>query len=157
MATSIFSMCKLTKIIQISFINQHILDSTNIFKVRHHGSYKQHGKKLFQRAKTIWSTEAAFNEQSKNIKKFMSWNSYPKHVHESLLKRLHSNTSTLKEQTDDQRKNVKLNLPYLDVWRDHLSRSLIRKLTGCFNESAKFMKQYKANKLKIFCSTVDSL
>ena len=83
----------------------------------------------------------------------MSWNSYGKHVREFLLKRLHSNTSTLKEETVDQRKKITLNLSYLDVRRDHLSRSLIRKLTSCFNESVKFMKQYKANKLKMFCSS----
>ena len=33
---------------------------------------------LFLGAKRICSTNAAFNEQLKNIKKLMSWNSYPK-------------------------------------------------------------------------------
>ena len=37
-------------------------------------------KALYHRAKRICSSNAAFNEQIKNIQKLMSWNSYPKEV-----------------------------------------------------------------------------
>ena len=65
-------------------------------------------KALHQLAKRICSTDVAFSEQIKNIKKFMSWNSYPKQVRDSLLKRLSSNMDKTKEQTVDDRKKKSL-------------------------------------------------
>ena len=65
-------------------------------------------KALHQLAKRICSADVAFNEQIKNIKKFMSWNSYPKQVRNSLLKRLNSNMDKTKEQTVDDRKKESL-------------------------------------------------
>ena len=53
-------------------------------------------KALYHRAKRVCSSNAAFNEQMKNIKKLMSWNSYPTQVHNSLLERLNSNINKTK-------------------------------------------------------------
>ena len=69
----------------------------------------------------------------------MSWNSYPKEVRNSLLKRLNPNMNKTKEQTVDDHKKVCLNLPYLGENGDHLTKSLIRKLNKCFNENVKLI------------------
>ena len=114
-------------------------------------------KALHRRAKRICSTDVAFNKQIKNIKKLMSWNSYPKQVHNSLLKRLNSNMNKTKEQTADDHKKVWLNLPYLGDKGEHLTKSLFQKLNKCFNENVKFIKGYKTNKLAMFCSNKDHI
>ena len=81
-------------------------------------------KALFHRAKRICSTNSccihAFNEQIKNIKKLMSWNSYPKQACDLFLKRLNSNMNKTKEQTVDDLKKVWLNFPYLADKGDYL-------------------------------------
>ena len=87
----------------------------------------------------------------KNIKKLMSWNSYPTQVRNSLLERLNSNINKTKEQTVDGSKKVWLNLPYLGDKGDHLTKSLIRKLNKYCNENVKFINRYKTNKLAMFC------
>ena len=114
-------------------------------------------KSLFHRAKRTCSIDVAFNEQIKNIIKLMSWNSFPKQVRNSLLKRLNSSINKTKEQTVDDRKKVWLNLPYLGDEVDDLTKSLIRKLNKCFNENVKFLKRYKTNKLGMFCSNKDHI
>ena len=55
-------------------------------------------KALFHRAKRICGTNVTFNEQIKNMKKLMSWNSYPKKVRNSVLKRLNSNINNNKKK-----------------------------------------------------------
>ena len=70
----------------------------------------------------------------------MSWNSYPKQVRNSLLKRLNSNINKTKKQTLDYRKKVWSNQTYLGDKGDHLTKSLIRKLNKCSNENMKFIK-----------------
>ena len=87
----------------------------------------------------------------------MSWNSYPKQVRNSLLKRLNSNMNKTKAQTVDDRKKVWLNLPYLGDKGDHLTKRFIRKLDKCLNENVKFIKLYKTNKLTMFCSNKDHI
>ena len=87
----------------------------------------------------------------------MSWNSYPKEVRNSLLKRLNPNMNKTKEQTVDDHKKVCLNLPYLGENGDHLTKSLIRKLNKCFNENVKFIKRYKTNKRAMYCSNKDHI
>ena len=47
-------------------------------------------------------------------------------------------------------------LPYLADKGDHLTKSLIRKLSKCFNENAKFIKRYKTSS-KMFCSYKDHI
>ena len=84
----------------------------------------------------------------------MSWNSYPKQVHNSLLKRLNSNINKTEEQTVDDCTKIWLNLPYLGDKGNHLTKTLIRKLNKCFNENVKFIKRYKTNKLGMFCFVV---
>ena len=97
----------------VHFLDIHIdKNHTSIYyKLTHTGQYTHfHSqtpwpiktswvKALFHQAKRICSTNVAFNEQIKSIKKLMSWNSYPKQVFNSLLKRLNSNISKAKEQT----------------------------------------------------------
>ena len=91
----------------------------------------------------------------KTSKKLMSWNSYPKQVCNSFLKRLNYNLNKIKEQIIDDLKKVWLNLPYLGDKGDHLTTSLIRKLNKCFNENVKLIKYYETNKLAMFCSNKD--
>ena len=55
----------------------------------------------------------------------MSWNSYPKQVRNSLLKRLNSGINKTKEQTVDDSKKVWLNFPYIGDKGDNLTKSLV--------------------------------
>ena len=87
----------------------------------------------------------------------MSWNSYPKQVRNSSLKRFNSNINKTREQTVGDRKKIWINLPYLGDKGDHLTKSLIQKLNKCFNENVKFIKRYKTNKLRMFCSNKDQI
>ena len=87
----------------------------------------------------------------------MYWNSYPKQVRNSLLKRLNSSIRKTKEQTVDDHKKIWLNLPYLADKGDHLTKSLIRKLNRFLNKNVKFIKRYKTSKLAMFCSNKDHI
>ena len=104
---SILLTFRLTKTIQASITDQHILDSTHISIARRYGPLKTAlVKALFHRAKRICSTNVAFIAQLKSIKTHMFWNLYPKQVCNSLLKRLNSNINKTKEQTADDRKKT---------------------------------------------------
>ena len=62
----------------------------------------------------------------------MSWNSYPKQLRNSLLKRLSSKINKTKEQTVDDRKKIWLNLPYLGDKRRPFDETFNSKINQMF-------------------------
>ena len=61
------------------------------------------------------------------------------------------------KNSEDDRKVIWTNLPYLGKKGEQLTNSLIRKLKRCFKENVKFKTVYKTNKLSMFCNTKDSI
>ena len=85
-------------------------------------------KALYHRAKKICSSKRSFLKQVDKIKTFMSWNGYPCHVRNSVIKRLKSNqqrNETNKEE--DNRKIIWLRFPYLGKKGETLLTSLRQK------------------------------
>ena len=105
-----------------SFINEdeHFLDikihqnNTDIYyKDAHAGQYINYRSQTPWKLKTSW-IKAFYHRapQQSQIKTFMSWNSYPKRVQNSIMKRLETNRSRPRLTVDDDRKKIWLNLPY---------------------------------------------
>lgn len=80
----------------------------------------------------------------------------------AFINRLKNNSNCVKEIDTDDRKRVWFSLSYTIGKRDWLSRSLMRKLNRCCNESVTYsenvnltenVKLYKINKLALFYDT----
>ena len=69
-------------------------------------------KALYHRFHRIRSDKQVLNKQISQIKKFMSWNVYPKRVRNPAIKRLEANKSHPRLTNDDDRMKVWLSLPY---------------------------------------------
>ena len=88
----------------------------------------------------------------------MSWNGYPFHVRNSLIKRLKSNQE--RNETDKEegnRKIIWLRFPYLGKKGETLLTSLKRKMKRCLKEDVKFMSSYNTKKMAMFCSAKDKI
>ena len=115
-------------------------------------------KALYHRAKKICSSKRSFLKQVDKIKTFMSWNGYPCHVCNSVIKRLKSNqqrNETNKEE--DNRKIIWLRFPYLGKKGETLLTSLKRKMKRCLKEDVKFITSYNTKKMAMFCSAKDKI
>ena len=115
-------------------------------------------KALYHRAKKICSSKRSFLKQVDKIKTFMSWNGYPCHVRNSVIKRLKSNqqrNETNKEE--DNRKIIWLRFPYLGKKGETLLTSLKRKMKRCLKEDVKFITSYNTKKMAMFCSAKDKI
>ena len=55
---------------------------------------------------TKYVVKKSLNKQISQIKVFMSWNSYPKRVQNSVIKRLQTNRSRPRLTDDDYRKKI---------------------------------------------------
>ena len=115
-------------------------------------------KALYHRAKKIFSSKRSFLKQVDKIKTFMSWNGYPSHIRNSVIKRLKSNqqrNETNKEE--DNRKIIWLRFPYLGKNCETLLTSLKRKMKRCLKEDVKFINSYNTKKMAMFCSAKDKI
>ena len=63
-------------------------------------------KALYNHAHKICSNKKSLNKQISQIKAFMSWNSYPKRVQNSVIKRLQTNRSRPRLTDDDYRRKI---------------------------------------------------
>ena len=116
-------------------------------------------KALFYCANKICSSKQAFQQQINHIKTLMSWNAYLKYVRNFIINRLKSNVNrndNINSNKDD-RKVIRINLPYLGKKGEQLTSSLIRKLKRSFKENIKFKMVCKTSKLWMFCNTKDSI
>ena len=71
----------------------------------------------------------------------------------AFINRLKNNSNRVKEVDTDDRKRIWFSLSYTIGKRDWLTRSLMRKLNRCCNETVNFVKLYKINKLALFYDT----
>ena len=99
--------------------NIHFLDikidcnETDLFyKTTHTGQYIDFTsqtawvKALYHRANKICFSKRSFLKQVDNIKTFISWNVYPTHVRNSVIKRLKSNQQKYETNKKDDRKII---------------------------------------------------
>ena len=91
------------------------------------------------------------NEQINRIRTFMSWNSYPKYVRNSIIKPLQQKKTAV--ESDDQRvMKIWIRLPYLGNKGEEIVKTRIRKLKRCFKTNVKFVTLYDTKKCAMFCS-----
>ena len=84
-----------------------------------------------------------------------SWNGYPSHIHNLLIKRLKTNKQRSEANKEEQnRKIIWLKFPYLGKKCKTLLKSLEQKLSRCLKEDAKFIASYKMKKMTIFYSVM---
>ena len=112
-------------------------------------------KALHHRANKICSSKRSFLKQVDDIKTFMSWNDYPSHVRNSVIKRLKTNQQ--RNETNKEEDNRKIQFLYLGKKGETLSTSLKRKLKRCLKEDAKFITSYSTKKMAMFCLAQDKV
>ena len=115
-------------------------------------------KVLYQRAKKICSSKRSFLKQVDKIKTFMSWNGYPSHIRNLVIKRLKSNQQRNEpNKEEDNRKIIWSRFPYLGKKGETLLTSLKRKMKRCLKEDVKFITSYNTKKMAMFCSAKDKI
>ena len=114
-------------------------------------------KSLISRSQKICSTETKLKRQLSNIRKFMSWNNYPSHVRNSLIKRQLNKTPTRDRNTDESKELIKIyiKVPYLGKNGEYLVRTLKHKLKRYTKQNVKFISLYQTKKTSMFCPTKD--
>ena len=88
----------------------------------------------------------------------MSWNGYPFHVRNSVIKRLETNQQ--RNETNKEEDNIKiiwLQFPYLGKKDETSMTSLKRKIKRCLKENAKLITSYNTKKIAMFFSEKDKI
>ena len=98
-----------------------------------------------------------FDHQIDNIKKFMSWNGFPKHVGRSLLNRLTKEKVNPPTEPEPETPSLWLNVPYAGSKGESLVKSLVRKLRRYLKKDTRFVIRYKNKTLSFLCSTKDKI
>ena len=114
-------------------------------------------KSLYHRALNICSTKKNFDQQIRNIGKFMSWNGFPKYVTKSLIKRLGNPKSNPSPDSDDVAPSIWLNVPYGGNKGEFLVKSLCRKLRRYLKKDTRIITRYRCKYLSFLCSTKDRI
>ena len=83
----------------------------------------------------------------------MSWNVYPYHIRNSVIKRISKSNQQRNETNkyEDNRKIIWLRFPYLGKKGETLLTSLKRKMERCLKEDVKFITSYNTKKMAMFC------
>ena len=111
---------------------------------------------LYHRARKICSNDNLFTEQLLNIRKFMSWNGFPKHISKSLLNKLNKTPDRTSSIADTDIPTIWLTLPYAGLKGETLVKSCVRKIHR-YLKQAKIVVRYNNKKLSFFCSTKDNI
>ena len=86
----------------------------------------------------------------------MSWNSYPKYVRNSIIKRLQQMKAAV-QKDDESVINIWIRLPYLGNKGEELVKTCIRMLKRCFKTTVKFATLYDTKKCAMFCSVKNKI
>ena len=87
----------------------------------------------------------------------MSWNGYPKRVHNSVIKRLEKNRLRPRLADNDDRKKIQLDLSYNEKLGEKLVTPLIKKFKRYFNKNVNIFVKYGTNELFLFYPTKDRI
>ena len=118
-------------------------------------------RNLIHRSKIICSNPQLFQNQITNIKRFMSWNGFPRYIRNSLCKKF-VNDCSKKLTRDCTGRNVTtlwFNVQYLGKDGQFMLRKCIKKLKRCFKIDVPvvFKITHRTNKLAMFCSNKSRL
>ena len=86
----------------------------------------------------------------------MSWNSYPKYVRNSIIKRLQQKKTAF-QKDDEMAIKIWIRLPYLGNKGEELVKTCIRKLKRCFKTNVKFFTLNGTKKCAMFYSVKDKI
>lgn len=112
---------------------------------------------LAVRAKKICNKHQLPHEL-KVIKDFASWNAYPKHIVNSIIKHVLSKSSkTVPDDNHNDAKKVFLNINYAGDNGDQLIKKCFKKLNRYTNQKIIFISSYSVTKLSFFTNTKDRL
>ena len=112
-------------------------------------------RSLTNRATKICSKENLANELSA-IKKFASWNGYPKHIVNNIIKRSLTKKKTITNE-NEKLPVVYINVDFTGDKGEHLLTQAIKKLRRCTNQKVIFKTCYSVTKLSFFTNTKDRL
>ena len=88
----------------------------------------------------------------------MSWNGYPSHIRNLVIKRLKSNQQRNEpNKEEDNRKIIWSRFPYLGKKGETLLTSLKRKMKRCLKKDVKFITSYNTKKMAMFCSAKEKI
>ena len=113
-------------------------------------------KTLHDHATTICCSNELLNDQIKRIRTFMSWNSYPKYVRNSIKKRLQHEKTTF-QKDDESVTKIWICLPYLGNKGEELVKTCISKLKRCFKSNVKSVTLHDTKKYAMFCFIKDRI
>ncbi len=114
-------------------------------------------KALYHRASKICSETSKFNNQISKIKLFLSWNGYPSYVTRSLLKRFKSPRPNESANSNGDRVEIFIKVPYAGIKGEHLLRSCIQKLCRYTKKNVRFVTLFQTKKSSMFCPTKDKI
>ena len=116
-------------------------------------------KSLVYRTKKICD-KRWFNKGIRDIKKFASWNGFPRHVRDKLVKELikHSD-SPKKPEPDPNEKSVFIDLPYIGTTGERLVKQFKKKMKRLLNpdENINIKTYFKTTHLSVFTSAKDKI
>ena len=109
---------------------------------------------------TYFSTKKLLRNKVANIKKFLLWNGFPKHVALGLLRSGYSNKAkqtSAKDPLDPNFiKTVWISVPYAGCVGQKIVNRLIKKLKRSMITKVNFKVFYKTKKIAKYCTTKDS-
>ena len=143
----------------IYFKNTHTAQYTNFSSYIPWSLRTAWVKSLFHRALTICSTKELLNEQIGNIKRFMSWNGFPRYVRNSLINRLNRNSKNNRKQTqiNNEESAIWLRIPYAGHKGEFLVKGLLRKVRRFLKKDVRMVIRYRNKNLGLYCSTKDKI
>ena len=112
---------------------------------------------LYTRAERICSDRNMFNNQLLNIKKFLSWNGFPKHISNSILNRIKTKRKRVTEEEDSESIEIYFRVPYSGIKGEQLVKSLIQKMRKYLKKTVKFEVLFDSKKISFYCSNKDMI
>ena len=100
------------------------------------------------------SSNKLLKDQINQIRTFMLWNSYPKYVRNSIMKRLQQKKTAV-QKDDESVIKIWIHLRYLGNKGEELVKTCIHKLKRCFKTNVKFVTLYDTKKCAMFYSVKD--
>ena len=116
-------------------------------------------RSLIDRAKKI-CVKGQLHKELTKIKCFASWNGYPKHIVNSMIKRILSkdvSKPNTEKKKDENTPKIYFNLHYAGDQGEQLLKKCFKKLQRSLNREAIFVPKYTVTKLSFFTNMKDKL
>ena len=113
-------------------------------------------RSLITRAKRLCSANK-LNEEIRNIRKFASYNGFPKWVVNKTIKTANQRNHREVEDTEEQPKSLILSLPYIGKQSEQIVQRSKKKLSRFLKEKVIIKTFFKSTKLNFFSSNKDKI